>query len=93
LKESIPIGGQDLKTFIVGTNNKDKVTGTFEGEVLAGGVGRDVLKGRGGADGFQFNQPNEYGKKKADKIKDFDSDEGDSSLSIKTSWVSGKISN
>jgi len=65
---------------IVGTNKTDEITSTSEGEVLAGGAGKDILKGGGGADGFLFNQPNEYGKKQADKIKDFDSDEGDSIL-------------
>ncbi len=80
LIESISIDGKDIEALIVGTNKKDKITGSSGGEVLVGGVGKDILNGGGGADGFLFNQPNEYGKKKADKIKDFDSDEGDSIL-------------
>ena len=47
---------------------------------MAGGFGKDVLKGGGGADGFLFNQLSEYGKKKADKINDFNPEEGDSIL-------------
>ena len=80
LKDPFQVGTQDIDVVIIGTMNKDKITGTSDGEVLAGGVGKDVLKGGGGADAFLFNQPNEYGKKKADKIKDFDPDEGDSIL-------------
>ncbi|RNC87508.1 MAG: calcium-binding protein [Synechococcus sp. YX04-3] len=90
MKEPILIGNQSVETLFVGTNKKDKITGSSEGDVLAGGVGKDVLKGGGGADGFLFNQPNEYGKKKADKIKDFDSDEGDSILVDKEVMGLGK---
>ena len=75
---------------IVGTNKKDKVTGSSEGEVLAGGIGKDILKGGGGADGFFFNQSDEFGKKKADKIKDFDPEEGDSVLLDKDIFGLGK---
>ena len=79
-KQAITIGDQDIDTLIIGTNKKDKIIGSSEGEVLAGGVGKDVLEGGGGADGFFFNQPSEFGKKKADKIEDFDPSEGDSIL-------------
>ena len=80
LKEPVLIASQDIDILTVGTNKKDKITGASEGEVLVGGVGKDVLKVGGGADGFFVNQSNQYGKKKADKIKDFDSDKGDSIL-------------
>ena len=39
---------------------------------------RDVLRGGKGADRFLFNQLVGFGKKRKDKIMDFDSDEGDS---------------
>ena len=90
MKYSVAFADQILDTVIVGTNKKDKITGSSEGEVLAGGVGKDDLKGGAGADGFLFNQPDEYGKKKADKIKDFDSDEGDSILVDKDVFGLGK---
>jgi len=80
LRQSIAIGNQDIDTLMAGTNKKDKIIGSPEGEVLAGGFGKDVLKGGGGADGFLFNQLSEYGKKKADKINDFNPEEGDSIL-------------
>ena len=63
---------------IIGTNKKDKITGTSDGEVLAGMKGKDVLKGGDSADGFLFNQPKEFCNNYADKMKDFDSKEGDS---------------
>ena len=40
--------------------------------------GKDVLKGGLGADGFLFNQTNGFGNNHRDKIKDFNSQEGDS---------------
>ena len=90
LVNPIPVSGQDIETLIAGTNKKDKITGTSEGEVLAGGAGKDILKGGGGADGFLFNQSNEYGKKTADKIKDFNPQEGDSILMDKKVFGLGK---
>ena len=75
---------------IVGTDKKDKITGSSEGEVLAGGEGKDVLKGKGGPDGFLFQDPDGFGKKEADKIKDFDPDEGDSVLLDKYVFDLGK---
>ena len=90
LKEVISIAGQDIGNLIVGTSKKDKITGSSEGEVLSGGGGKDVLKGGDGPDGFLFNQINEYGKKKADKITDFDPEEGDSILVDKDVFGLGK---
>lgn len=80
LNEAILMRGQYVETLIAGTGKKDKITGSSEREVLAGGLGKDILEGGGGADGFLFNQSGEYGKRKADKIKDFDSNDGDSIL-------------
>ncbi|MDC2993861.1 pentapeptide repeat-containing protein [bacterium] len=72
--------GQDIDYIIIGTKNKDEITGTSDGEVFAGMKGKDVLKGGEGADGFLFNQAGSFGNKHVDQIKDFDSDEGDSIL-------------
>ena len=80
IEKPIVFSGQDIDTVIVGTKKKDKITGTLEGEVLAGIKGKNVLEGGEGADGFLFNQIDGFGNKHADKIKDFDSDEGDSIL-------------
>ena len=74
IKEPIAVTSQDIDTVIVGTKKKDKITGTSDGEILAGMKDKDVLKGGGGADGFLFNQPGGFGIKHVDQIKDFDSD-------------------
>jgi len=80
LTEPISVGNQVIETVIIGTNKKDKITGTSYSEVLAGQEGKDVLKGGGGPDGFFFNMPNGFSKKQADLIKNFNSNEGDSLL-------------
>ena len=38
------VGEQLLDKAIVGTKNKDKITGSIEGEILAGMKGKDVIK-------------------------------------------------
>jgi Ca2+-binding RTX toxin-like protein len=76
LKKPIAVGEQEVETIIVGTNKKDKITGSSEGEILAGGAGKNVLKGGGGSDGFLLDAKG-FGKKHADKILDFNPDEGD----------------
>ena len=76
----LAIAGKIFNEIIVGTKKKDKITGTPEGEILAGMKGKDVLKGGDSADGFLFNQLKGFGNKHADQIKDFDSGEGDSIL-------------
>ena len=90
LKKSIAVGNQNIKELIVGTDKKDEITGTSKGEVLAGGKGKDVLKGGLGSDGFLFQEPDAFGKKQADTITDFDSDEGDSILVDKDVFDLGK---
>ena len=90
LTQPIPIGGQDVETLIVGTDKKDKITGTSKGEVLAGGDGKDVLVGGDGADGFLFQDLDGFGNKEVDKVKDFDSNEGDSVLLDKDVFDLGK---
>ena len=80
LNDHIKIRGNNLDMVIVGTKRKDNISGTSEGEALAGMKGKDVLRGGGGADGFLFSQSGGFGNKHADQIKDFNSKEGDSIL-------------
>ena len=80
LTNPISVGNQDLETLIFGTDSKDRITGSSEGEVLSGGGGKDVLKGGGGPDGFLFQNPDGFGKKEVDNIKDINLNEGDSIL-------------
>ncbi len=77
LTKSVRLQNQQVEMLISGTDKKDKITGSSEGEILSGGKGKDILKGGDGADGFLFQNP-DFGKKEADKIKDFNDDEGDS---------------
>ena len=89
LKVPIAFGDQSVVDLIVGTAKKDKITGSTSNEVLKGGTGKDVLKGGGGSDGFLFDAK-AFGKKTADKILDFNSDEGDSILVDKEVFNLGK---
>ena len=77
LTKSIKLRNQLVDILISGTDKKDKITGSSETEVLAGGLGKDVLKGGSGTDGFLFQNIRKFGKREADMITDFDSDEGD----------------
>ena len=79
--------GYTVRSSITGTNKKDKITGTSESEILEGGIGKDLLKGGVGADGFLYQEGIQFGKKKADKILDFRSSDGDSILVQKKSSV------
>ena len=90
LKEPIALGEQEVETLIVGTDKKDSITGSSDGEILAGGNGKDVLQGGNGADGFLFQDPESFGKKEADTVKDFDPEEGDSVLVDKDIFNLGK---
>ena len=85
LLNSIQIGKKQVGTLLSGTDKKDKIIGSSANEIIIGGAGQDVLKGGDGGDGFLFRDPNEFGKKEADKITDFDADEGDSNWSTKRS--------
>ena len=80
LKDPLVVSNQRLTTVIAGTSRKDKITGSSAGEIIAGGEGKDVINGGGGADGFLFQDPRGFGRKEADKIQDFDAEEGDSIL-------------
>ena len=100
LSKPVIFNSKAIKTIIVGTKQKDDIIGTSEEEIIAGLENKDVLMGGDGADGFLFSS-NEFGNKKADLIKDFDPDEGDSlvvrqdifniSSKIKFKNVNGKL--
>ena len=77
LENAIEIGSYRLQTVLAGTRKKDKITGTSDNEILTGCSNKDKLKGKGGADGFLFQNPMEFGKKKSDVILDFNPSEGD----------------
>jgi len=71
------IGIVQVTLAIVGTVQRDVITGSGEGEVLAGGKGKDEMTGVGGPDAFLFETPGEFGTSRADIITDFNSAEGD----------------
>ena len=79
-RESINLSGSYVDTVIVGTKKKDKIAGTSIAEIITGREGRDVLTGGKGTDGFVFHNAGSFGKKNADIIKDFHSNDGDSIL-------------
>ena len=54
LTKSVRLHNQEVEMLILGTDKKDKITGSSEGEILSGVYGKDVLKGGDGADGFLF---------------------------------------
>jgi len=62
---------------VVGTPQRDYITGGDEGEALAGGEGKDRMTGGGGPDAFIFETAGEFGKQNADVITDFNADQGD----------------
>ena len=82
--------GQKLDKAIVGTNKKDKITGSSENEIIAGFKRRDILRGGDGADGFLFDKPIGFGKKQMDKILDFDAAEQDKILVDKDAFGLGE---
>lgn len=45
LIKSIRVQNHQVEILISCTDNKDKITGSSEGEILAGGQGKDILKG------------------------------------------------
>jgi hypothetical protein len=77
LETPISAGTLQFTQAIVGTTKRDKITGTDQGEIIAGGGGKNRLTGGGGPDGFLFETPDGFGRKTADQITDFNSEEGD----------------
>jgi len=80
LIDQMRVRNKKVEILIVGTKTKDKIIGSSEREVLVGGEGKDVLSGGDESDGFLFQHREGFGKKEADRITDFDADEGDSIL-------------
>ena len=80
LIESAKVNNKNISTIIIGTENKDEITGTLSGEIIASMSGRDNIRGGGGADGFLFQDRNHFGKKEQDTIVDFNPERGDSLL-------------
>ena len=77
LETPLVIGSLRITQAIVGTAQRDSITGSNADEALAGGGSKDKLTGGLGADAFVFEIPGEFGKRKLDKITDYDSAEGD----------------
>ena len=87
LLKPLRFSSREIDSLIVGTKGRDTIIGTSKPEVLAGKEGKDLLRGKKGGDGFLFQGSNRFGKKKldigknrADIIKDFKAEEGDSIL-------------
>jgi hypothetical protein len=77
LETPVSVGTLQFTQAIVGTTKRDKITGTDQGEIIAGGGGKNRLTGGGGPDAFLFQTPDGFGRKTADRITDFNSEEGD----------------
>jgi hypothetical protein len=77
LTTPLTLGTLQVTQAVVGTPQRDVITGSDEGEALAGGKGKDQITGGGGPDAFVFETAGEFGKKSADVITDFNSDQGD----------------
>ena len=90
LSEPISINQKDVSMCIVGTKGKDKIIGSDSSELIMGGKGRNVYKGGTSADGFMFDSTIDFGKKVADKISDFNKEEGDKILLDKEMFDLGK---
>ena len=86
LIEPIEVGNQKIQTLIIGTEGKDVITGSINSEILAGGEGKNKLKGGGGADGFLFQAAESFSRKTKDTIVDFDALEGDEILIDKSGF-------
>jgi Ca2+-binding RTX toxin-like protein len=62
---------------VVGTPLNDQIAGDGAANVLTGSFGADTLRGRGGADRFDFNYGDESDPKAPDLILDFTRSQGD----------------
>ena len=83
--------GSQFSDLINGEEGNDFLSGLAGDDELHGGTGKDVLVGGGGADRFAFDRASGFGNKHVDKIKDFDSNEGDSILLDKDVFSLGKV--
>ena len=76
--ESISKIKLSLKNAIKASGKKgDKLIGTDSSDTIVSGKGVDTMVGKDGADYFVYKQKKNFGKKKADKVIDFDSNDGD----------------
>ena len=67
-----------LKKAIKSSGKKGKeLIGTDSSDTIVSGKGVDTMTGKDGADYFVYKQKNNFGKKKADKVSDFEIDDGD----------------
>ena len=67
-----------LKKAIKSSGKKGKeLIGTDSSDTIVAGKGVDTMTGKDGADYFVYKQKNNFGKKKADKVTDFEIDDGD----------------
>ena len=67
-----------LKKAIKSSGKKGKeLIGTDSSDTIVAGKGVDTMTGKDGADYFVYKQKNNFGKKKADKVSDFEIDDGD----------------
>ena len=67
-----------LKKTIKSSGKKGKeLIGTDSPDTIVAGKGVDTMTGKEGADYFVYKQKNNFGKKKADKVTDFEIDDGD----------------
>jgi Ca2+-binding RTX toxin-like protein len=76
LPKPIDIDGRLFAQAVVGTVRSDRISGSSDDEILAGGLGRDRLRGAAGTDAFLFEVA-EFGKRGADIITDFNRRQGD----------------
>lgn len=73
----LTVGGLELSRAVVGTPQKDVITGSNEAEALTGREGKDTITGGGGTDAFILERVAQFGHRFADIITDFDSNQGD----------------
>ena len=90
LSEPVEMSDKEISMCIIGTGGKDKIIGGDNSEILIGGSGKNNFTGGDNADGFMFDSNSDFGKKAADKILDFDSDEGDQIMLDKATFGLGK---
>jgi len=90
LSEPVEMSDKEISMCIIGTGGKDKIIGGDNSEILIGGGGKNNFTGGDNADGFMFDSNSDFGKKAADKILDFDSDEGDHIMLDKKTFGLGK---
>jgi len=90
LSEPVEMSDKEISMCIIGTEGKDKIIGADTSEILIGSSGKNTFTGGDNSDGFMFDSKSDFGKKVADKIRDFDADEGDHIMLDKSMFGLGK---